>query len=342
MRFKRVATAPDMIPVLLLQHGERWVPVSAVLAAAGGNKGGAADASDLIALLGDWGRNRGRLEQGLLKIGPDDAASEVAGSPLLPFEPRSYRDFMLYERHVIDAGRGYARRFLPGAYRIASIYESFRRRPFPAFRPHPLWYRQPIYYMGNHLAFVTDGAEIRCPAYSKALDYELELGFVLAEPLLNASPEEALAAIGGFTVFNDFSARDVQLAEMRSGFGPQKAKHFRNAMSSELVTADEILPLLDKLTAQVRINGRCVCATGTRGMRHSLGAALAHVSRDERLFPGEFFGSGTLPGGSGMENGVWLQPGDTIELTIERVGMLRNVIAARLPNDANPDHQGLP
>jgi 2-keto-4-pentenoate hydratase/2-oxohepta-3-ene-1,7-dioic acid hydratase in catechol pathway len=327
MRFKRVATAPNLTPALLVQHGERWVPVSAVLAAADGNKGGETAASDLIALLGDWHRNRDRLEQGLLKIGLD-AALGVTGSPLLPFEPRSYRDFMLYERHVIDAGRGYARRFLPGAFRIASIYESVRKRPFPAFRPHPLWYRQPIYYMGNHLAFVTDGAEIRCPAYSKALDYELELGFVLARPLLNASPEEALAAIGGFTVFNDFSARDVQLAEMRSGFGPQKAKHFRNAISSELVAADEILPVLDELTAEVRINGRCVCSTGTRGMQHSLGAALAHVSRDEQLLPGEFFGSGTLPGGSGMENGVWLQPGDTIELTIGRVGTLRNVIAA--------------
>ncbi len=325
MRFKRIAASLDAPAVLMVQQKERWVPVAAVLAAAGNT---AVERIDLIEMLGDWDRNRQRLERGLLKIDIDAASLDATGPDALPFEPRSYRDFMLYERHVIDAGRGYARRFLPTAHRIASIYESILRRPFPAFRPHPLWYRQPIYYMGNHLAFVASGAEIRCPSYSNALDYELELGFVLAKPLLNATPDEALAAIGGFVVFNDFSARDVQLAEMRSGFGPQKAKHFRNAMASELVTADEILPVLDTLAAEVRINGHCVRATSTQGMQHSVGEALAHVSRDEQLHPGEFFGSGTLPGGSGMENGVWLKPGDVIELTIERIGTLRNIIAA--------------
>ena len=150
----------------------------------------------------------------------------------LPFQPASFRDFMLYERHAVGAARGYVKRFMPGAFRVASVYERLTGATFPAFKPKPLWYRQPIYYMSNHLAFVPSGTPIRCPSYSKALDYELELGFVLARPLYNATPDEALQAIGAFVVLCDFTARDVQRAEMESGFGPQKSKHFCNSMSA--------------------------------------------------------------------------------------------------------------
>ena len=133
-------------------------------------------------------------------------------------------------------------------------------------------------------------------------------------------------AIGGFVVFNDFSARDVQLPEMRSGFGPVKAKHFINAISSVVVTADEILPCLYNLTGKVRINDRPVVTTSTSDMDYTIGEAIAYASKDEQLYPGEFFGSGTLPCGCGMENGHWPKPGDTVELEIERVGRLVNSI----------------
>ena len=134
-------------------------------------------------------------------------------------------------------------------------------------------------------------------------------------------------AIGGFVVFNDFSARDVQLQEMRSGFGPVKAKHFINAISSTVVTADEIMPHLYNLSGDVRINGQTIVTTSTSDMDYTLGEAIAYASLDEQLYPGEFFGSGTLPGGCGMENGCWLKPGDTVELEIEKVGTLENSIA---------------
>lgn len=123
-----------------------------------------------------------------------------------------------------------------------------------------------------------------------------------------------------------FSARDVQLPEMRSGFGPVKAKHFINAISSTVVTADEILPQIYNLSGVVRINGRTVAVTSTSDMDYTLGEAIAYASRDEQLYPGEFFGSGTLPRGCGMENGYWLKPGDTVELEIEKVGTLSNSI----------------
>jgi 2-keto-4-pentenoate hydratase/2-oxohepta-3-ene-1,7-dioic acid hydratase in catechol pathway len=247
-------------------------------------------------------------------------------SALIPFEPRSYRDFALFEGHMVGAARGFVRKFWPRLLPVIGAYETITRRTFPALRPKPLWYREPIYYMGNHLAFVTDGDEVRIPAYTRALDYELEIGFVLARELLDATPAEAEAAIGGFVVFNDFSARDVQYDEMQSGFGPQKSKNFCNAISSVVVTADEILPYWGALKGYVKLNGEVVSEPASQEACWSLGEVLAHLSRSQRLYRGEFFGSGTLPGGSGIEAGQLLAPGDLIEISIDRIGSLSNRI----------------
>lgn len=256
------------------------------------------------------------------------AAPAADGEVMLPFEPRSYRDFMLYEQHVTGAARGYVKRFMPRLFPVTRAFEAISGRTFPAFRPPRLWYRQPIYYMGNHLNFVSEGATIPWPGYTKVLDYELELGFVLVRQLLNATPQEALEAIGGFAVFNDFSARDVQRAEMTSGFGPQKSKHFCNAISATVVTADEVLPHLGKLTGEIVIDGTTVARCTDHGSRWSIGEALAHVSVDEPLYPGEFLATGTWPNGSGLENGNWLESGASITLRVDRVGSLTNKIGA--------------
>ncbi|MBF6214760.1 fumarylacetoacetate hydrolase family protein [Nocardia puris] len=248
---------------------------------------------------------------------------------LLPFQPLSFRDFMLYEKHTVDASRGLVRRFHPGQHRVTSAYESVTGRPFPLFKPNALFHRQPMYYMSNHLTFVPTGTPIRPPAYTTALDYELEIGFVLAAPLLDATPEEALAAVGAFVLLNDFSARDVQRAEMASGFGPQKSKHFANSMSATAVTADEIAPRVAALTGTVAINGSTVSTVSSAGMRWSIGEVLAHASRSERLLPGELFGTGTLPGGSGMETGHWLRAGDTLTLTLDGIGEVEHTVIDR-------------
>jgi 2-keto-4-pentenoate hydratase/2-oxohepta-3-ene-1,7-dioic acid hydratase in catechol pathway len=256
------------------------------------------------------------------------ADNREVDSYLLPFQPLSYRDFMLYERHVIDSSRGFAKRFLPKVFPITKIFEKITGKPFPAFKPKPLWYKQPIYYIGNHLAFIPQGATIPYPDYCTALDYELELGFVLSKPLFNATPQEAEAAIGGFMVFNDVSVRNVQMAEMGSGFGPQKAKHFCNVLGCEVVTADEVLPIWQTLTGEVKINGKKVSEVSTQKPQFTLGEALAHVSRSERLFAGEFFGTGTLPGGCGMENGFLPQHNDQLELIIHGIGSVSNPISS--------------
>ncbi len=250
---------------------------------------------------------------------------EVSGH-VLPFQPASFRDFMLYERHAVDAARGLIRRFHPGQSRVAERIEKLTNRPFPLFKPKPLFYRQPIYYMANHLSFVPSGTPVAVPSYSSALDFELEIGFVLRSPLFNASPAEAVEAIGAFVVVNDFSARDVQRAEMATGLGPQKSKHFASSMSVHAVTADEILPRIEDLTGFVAINGDSVATVSSRGMQWSVGELLAHASRDERLYPGELFATGTLPGGSGMETGRWLRPGDELTLAIDQIGEISHPI----------------
>ena len=264
-----------------------------------------------------------------------DRAWELAGARrhldlsghVLPFQPASFRDFMLYERHAIDAARGLVRRFHPGQSRAAEGIEKLTRKPFPLFKPKALFYRQPIYYMSNHLSFVPSGAAVAIPSYTSALDFELEIGFVLKAPLYDASPREAIDAIGAFVVVNDFSARDVQRSEMATGLGPQKSKHFASSMSVLAVTADEILPRIDQLTGSVAINGITVSTVSSRGMQWSIGDVLAHASKAEHLYPGELFATGTLPGGSGMETGQWLRPGDRLTLAIDQIGEISHPIS---------------
>jgi 2-keto-4-pentenoate hydratase/2-oxohepta-3-ene-1,7-dioic acid hydratase in catechol pathway len=318
MQLRRVTAGGKVRAEILAPTG--WVPAAAALAQLPSCDQRVGD--DIIGLLALPEATRRALVAAADRVLPVDDGAR----PILPFEPRSFRDFMLYEAHAIDAARGFVRRFMPGAARVVSTYEAITRATFPSLRPHALWHRQPIYYMGNHLTFAADGDDIAMPPYTSALDYELELGFVLAHPLRDASPAEAERAIGGFVVLNDLSARDVQLAEMRSGFGPQKAKHFRSAMSGVVVSADAILPQWRELQASVRLNGRLVTTCATRDARWSLGEVLAHASAGEQLHPGELFGTGTLPGGSGIEHGRLLARGDTIALAIDGIGALSNRI----------------
>lgn len=255
------------------------------------------------------------------------AREQLASSTCLtPFVPLSFRDFLLYEQHNIDATRGLLSRFHPMQYKLASAYERLSGRTFPLYRPRPLFGHQPLYYMANHVTFIPSGTPVTPPSYTQALDYELEIGFVLAEPLFDASPGEAVNAIGAFVVINDLSARDIQRSEMLSLFGPQKAKHFASSMSEVAVTADEILPQINQLTGAVAINGETVAEVSSAEMAWSLGELLAHASRSERLLPGELFATGTLPGGSGMEVGRWLQPGDHLVLTIDQIGQIEHRI----------------
>jgi 2-keto-4-pentenoate hydratase/2-oxohepta-3-ene-1,7-dioic acid hydratase in catechol pathway len=116
---------------------------------------------------------------------------------------------------------------------------------------------------------------------------------------------------------------------MSSGLGPQKSKHFLSSMSATAVTADDVLPRISALTGSVQLNGRTVSSVSSAGLQWSIGDVLAHASRDEELLPGEVFGLGTLPGGSGMETGHWLKPGDTLRLVLDDIGEVEHQIVSR-------------
>src|SRR6056297_1535568 len=315
MRFARFRIDDTVVMAAAAQDGA-WVPVGDLAPDAPG---------DMLALLDSWPQLKVRAEEGLAS--GEWQALPADAEPLLPFRPASLRDFMLSETHAVEAARGYLRRFKPGLLKVVNGWERLTRSTFPGLKPKPLWYRQPVYYLTNHLNVVTDGSTIDWPDYTDALDYELELAFVITKPLLNATREEAEAAIGGFLILNDFSARDVQLDEMKSGFGPQKCKHFVNALSASVATADDILPRIDTVKGEVRINGERIVECRNSDLQHDAADILIHVSRAEQLHAGEVFGLGTMPGGCGMENGRWLARGDAIELAVEGIGRLTNTVA---------------
>ncbi|KAI0906650.1 FAA hydrolase [Ustulina deusta] len=255
---------------------------------------------------------------------PDDADAEKRG---LPFQPRSYRDFMLFERHYYGAAVGMTGLYFPLANRLGRLFSVLTGADFPFFKPHALWYRQPIFYQSNHLAFYSDGASIAYPRYCNYLDVELELGVLLGKSLYNASPDEATAAIAGFCVFNDFSVRNTQMDEMASGFGPQHSKAFANSISSTVVSADEVLPHIDHLSGRITVNDVVVREPKVDNWQFSLGQALSHVSKSTRLYPGEFFGSGTFPLGAGIEYAAFqLRVGDVVKLEIDGIGSVTNTI----------------
>ena len=257
-----------------------------------------------------------------ITVAPDGGAPSG-----LPFQPRSLRAFSLWEDHMVASARVLAKRFFPPpAGKVTSAFERVTRRTFPKFKPPPMFYEHPLFYMGNHTSFHADGAEVIYPHTTEFLDFELELGFVLKHPVRDASPEEGRAAIGGFVLVNDWSARDVQVDELRRGvFGPVvKSKSFANSMGAVLVSADEVLPRWDRLHGRVSVNGEQWCEGTSAGAQHDPGAMVAYASAGEGLDTGDLLSSGTLPGCCGLEHDRWLKPGDLVEMELEGVGTLAN------------------
>jgi fumarylacetoacetate (FAA) hydrolase len=180
------------------------------------------------------------------------------------------------------------------------------------------WYEIPVFYFTNPGAVYGDGDEIPKPADTGMLDYELELACVIGE---HGRPE-------GFTIMNDFSARDLQRLEMSVGLGPAKGKDFATALGPVLVSPDELPADLD-MRAIARVNGEVRTDSRTGGLHHGWEQLLAAAARNTPgLEAGEIIGSGTVGSGCILEHGDgrWLQPGDEIELEIEGIGVLRNRI----------------
>ena len=242
-------------------------------------------------------------------------------------EPRQMRDAMSFALHIRQGARG---------SRALQAMRSRGRDAFAAVMAEPLEelaavYREiPIYYITNRFTVVGPGAEVNWPRYSQVMDYELEIGVVTRRTRANIPPREAGAHIFGYTIFNDFSARDRQAIEMQGRLGPAKGKSFDggNVIGPWIVTPDE-LGDPQTLNVEVRVNGETRAKGDTREMLFSFEELLAYASQDETIRAGEFFGSGTVGNCCGLEIGRFLEDGDEVALQVDRIGVLTNSVFRR-------------
>ena len=240
--------------------------------------------------------------------------SDVVLYPPLP-RPMSLRDFYAFEAHVKT---GYA----------------IRGRDVP----HE-WYEFPVFYFSNPSAIYGPEESIPYPSYSEALDYELEVACVIGTRGRDITVEQAEQHIFGYTIFNDWSARDEQRKEMTVGLGPAKGKDFASSLGPAIVTPDELTdraterPGVYELSMVARVNRTERSRGNWREIHYSFGEMIARASAEVYLMPGDVIGSGTVGTGSLLEltggKGPWLQEGDSVELEIERLGVLRNRVGAR-------------
>ncbi len=240
-------------------------------------------------------------------------------------QPPQMRDFSVFPAHIKDAPIG-MRRIIARMNGDEAAARALKADP-----DVPAVYREkPIYYITNRFSVVGTGADVIWPAYSQLMDYELEFGIVLSKGGTDIPKKSAKDHVFGYTIFNDFSARDAQLAEMQGMLGPAKGKSFDagNALGPWIVTADEVKNPY-ALKAKAIVNGEVWSDSHTGDMLHSFEDMIAYVSRSETLHAGEFFGSGTLGGGCGLEIDRFLKHGDTIELTFDGLGTLRNRVLRR-------------
>ena len=224
--------------------------------------------------------------------------------------PPSIRDCLVFEQHLVNAMKQ---------------WEKMTGRPSVPISP--TWYERPSWYKGNRFSFVGHEAEVTWPFYSELMDFELELACVIGRRGKDLTAANALDHVSGFTIFNDFSARDLQVHERPLGMGPMKSKDFDtgNVLGPWIVTSDEIGDP-HALDMEVRVNGERWGGGNSSGMHHKFGDILAFMTRSETLHPGEVIASGTVPTGCGLELGRFLKPNDVVELEIEKIGILRNRI----------------
>jgi fumarylacetoacetate (FAA) hydrolase len=233
----------------------------------------------------------------------------------VPFPVASLRDFYAFEQHVKTC------------------------RAHRGLEMLPQWYQVPVFYFSNPVAVIGDGDPVWAPRGSSALDYELELACVVGTAAHDLPADDsALDCLAGFTIMNDWSARDLQRVEMAVGLGPSKSKDFATSLGPRVVPFAELRDryrdgrLHLEMTATV--NGKQYSRANAGSMYWTWPQILAHASRDSELRPGDVIGSGTVGTGCILELtpeavGGWLKPGDVVELTIERLGTLRNTVVER-------------
>jgi fumarylacetoacetate (FAA) hydrolase len=258
--------------------------------------------------------------QAVIAAGAEKAASRASKEALSfdevrflsPLKPTTLRDAYAFEQHVVTANRN-------------------RGRDVPEE-----WYQFPVFYFTNPNAAFGHEDTIPYPSYTRAMDYELEIAAVIGKGGTDLKPEDVPAYIFGYTIFNDWSARDIQRKEMAVGLGPAKGKDFASSFGPLIVTHEALAdkatgrPGVYDLTMTARINGQEFSRGNFQDIHWSFGEIIARVSECVKLNPGDVIGSGTVGTGCLLEltkfQGPWLEHGDVVELEIERIGVLRNTI----------------
>lgn len=236
-------------------------------------------------------------------IGPNGEAAVVNNADaqlLAPVpRPRRIRDYMTYTEHATGSG--------------IAVPEVFTAMP--------------ICYKCNIETVIGPEESLLWPGYADQLDFELELGFFTSGRGRNLTPKEASGLIAGVTIFNDVSARDIQMFEMSMTIGPSKGKDFCTAMGPCVLTMDEVDEWAITMTA--RINDEVWACGTTEHRQFSFAEVLAWASLSEDVYPGEFLALGTVGGGCGLELDRWIQPGDVVELEASGIGTLRNTVGEK-------------
>ena len=237
------------------------------------------------------------------------AAELIFGPPML--QPPSLRDFYAFEQHVATMWRR----------RGGEVPEA--------------WYRLPIFYFSNVSEIRGPGEPVWAPRGSSELDYELEVAALIDTSVRDLSAERGEEAIGGYLVFNDWSARDLQREETTVRLGPAKGKDFATSIGPWLVTPDELANARSgngyDLAMTASVNGSELSRGSWAATQFSFGQMIERASADVRLRPGDLMGSGTVGTGCLLEIreetlGRYLEPGDSVTLAIERLGALTSPV----------------
>jgi 2-keto-4-pentenoate hydratase/2-oxohepta-3-ene-1,7-dioic acid hydratase in catechol pathway len=247
------------------------------------------------------------LIDGTAALGGAAVRHPVADVRLLAPMPRpnSLRDFLVVEEHLLNCGRTLGR---------------------PEGLP-PEWYKLPAHYKGNVDAIYGPGDTVPYPGYTDRLDFELEICAVVGRHGRHVKAEDAHRYIAGYTIYNDWSARDIQMRESSVGIGPGIGKDFGSSIGPAIATPDEFSTSTSRLTAT--INGELWSDGTLADMHFSFEQIIEYMSQEADVVPGDLLGSGTIGMGCGFERDRYLSPGDSVELEAEGIGLLRNTVAEK-------------
>jgi 2-keto-4-pentenoate hydratase/2-oxohepta-3-ene-1,7-dioic acid hydratase in catechol pathway len=250
---------------------------------------------------------------------PSDQVDWLAPLPI----PAQMRDCLGFEEHLKNAFESAIKLSAMAADDPTTAEQALRASG--RFAVPDIWYQQPLYYKANRFSVAPSGKDILWPDYSKMMDFELEMACVIGKKGRDINKDNADSHIFGYTIYNDFSARDAQILESPGMLGPAKSKDFDDSvvLGPVIVTRDELGDPYN-LRMQARVNGETWCDSNSNTIHWTFSDMIAHISKGETLYPGEVIGSGTVGLGCGLEHLRFLNHGDIVELEIEKIGVISN------------------